>query len=159
MASADFQFMACGSSWRVAVHGCRSDPDDQHFDHGLFAGPARGGFADGEPDSFAHAVGVAFLARGGGGIVTGFERESLTVLLDRKALDADFGGAAKLAVGTDGDRDRNDAVDRNPAAFVDRDALGCKDDVAVEQQPPGAFVADDLWTIGRKADDVAVRLD
>src|SRR3546814_13091381 len=50
------------------------------------------------------------------------------------------------------------AVERQLAPLVDRLALGGKDDVAVEDQPPGANALDDLWHTRREPPEIAIFL-
>src|SRR3546814_8033228 len=50
------------------------------------------------------------------------------------------------------------AIERQLAPFVDRLPLGGQDDVAVEDQPPGANALDDLGHTRRKPHQVAIFL-
>src|SRR3546814_11706163 len=61
-----------------------------------------------------------------------------------------------LAGEDDGNGDM--AVERQLAPLVDRLALGGKDDVAVEDQPPGANALDDLWHTRREPHEIAIFL-
>src|SRR3546814_5083169 len=95
----------------------------------------------------------------GRGLFGGFAHlvdKGFAFVLDRDAAIADRAIDEPLAGKDDGNGDM--AIERQLAPFVDRLPLGGQDDVAVEDQPPGANALDDLGHTRRKPHQVAIFL-
>ncbi len=68
------------------------------------------------------------------------------------------GSPSRLVVAIKRDGYADQAVPGQAAALIDRVAIGGNDDVAIKDQPSGAFLAHFHRAVGGEADDIAVRL-